>query len=358
MSSTPSPFIPAALDEADLSPQEFRVFCRICRRGECTESVSKMASALNMHEDTIRSATKTLKERGFINTEKRPGTTNKHVANPPSQWRVEEDDPCENQGGDPSEKEGGANFHPCENQGGDPWEIYGGHPPENQGGASKGYPLEGTPLEGTGVVETTSGLNPPGEVEGIWIGWLPPRHPALLEPIPDDHPARSERHLRYRLAAEWSLDLMLEAEDKFVEFRVPSSVKRKAKNDRLDVLQKWADVFRLLQEQDGFEWDEIRYAIHWLFTQSDWLRNGYIGSIRSLRRKTQSGDRTKFEAIWSQARGDDGYHGPNQPGSVSTNERDDSYRANLDRIDRELDAAADRERDGETEPSVEYAGVG
>lgn len=46
-------FIPSVLDEAGLSPAEFRVFCRIKRRGECTEGVPKMAVGCKLHPDTI-----------------------------------------------------------------------------------------------------------------------------------------------------------------------------------------------------------------------------------------------------------------------------------------------------------------
>lgn len=167
-----------------------------------------------------------------------------------------------------------------------------------------------TPLS-EGVVEKISTTSQRGVPD-----WLPPGSYDLCTEIPDDHPARSERHLRYRKAAEWSLDLLLKAEGAIESFRVPSAVRRKAESDRLGLLQSWADVFRLLQEQDSFEWDEIRYAIHWLFTESDWLREGYIASVGSLRKKTSSGTQTKFESILTQAKADASYDGPDQPAEV------------------------------------------
>jgi hypothetical protein len=156
-----------------------------------------------------------------------------------------------------------------------------------------------------------------------WIGRLPPGHHALREELPDDHPARSERHLRYRKAAEWSLRLLEQAEEAIESFRVPSAVRRKAGRDRLGLLQSWADVFRLLQEQGDFEWAEVRYAVHWLFTQSDWLREGYIASVGSLRAKTTSGDQTKFEAILTQALADSSYDGPSSNGRIGGDGRAD-----------------------------------
>jgi len=165
---------------------------------------------------------------------------------------------------------------------------------------------------------------PPTETPDGWIGGLPPGHPSLKISLPGDHPARSERHLRYRKAAEWSLELLEEAEDAIESFRLPSSVRKKERRDRLGLLKGWADIFRLLQEQDGVEWSEIKYGIHWLFTQSDWLREGYIASIGSLRRKTRGGDRTKFEAILTQARADSSYDGPDAGGSIGDQHRDES----------------------------------
>ena len=170
-----------------------------------------------------------------------------------------------------------------------------------------------------------------------WVGGLPIGHPALRTEIPEDHPARSERHLRYRKAAEWSLSLLEQAEGAIESFRVPSAVRRKAEQDRLGLLQDWADIFRLLQEQDGVEWSEVRYAVHWLFTQSDWLREGYIASIGTLRKKTSSGDQTKFEAILTQARADSSYDGPSSNGRIGGTDRADESPA--ERFERNRDAA-------------------
>lgn len=173
------------------------------------------------------------------------------------------------------------------------------------------------------VVEIAISTPPPERLDEVGIGWLPPRHHALSETIPGDHPARSERHLRYRKAAEWSLRLLLQAEDAIESFRVPAAVRRKADRNRLGLLEDWEDIFRLLDEQDRHDWSDVRYAIYWLFTESDWLREGYIASMGSLRKKTSSGDQTKFESILTQARADSSYDGPSGNGRIGGDDRSD-----------------------------------
>jgi hypothetical protein len=172
------------------------------------------------------------------------------------------------------------------------------------------------------VVEKISTAPTENSLAG-WIRGLPPGHSSLRSELPTDHPARSERHLRYRKAAEWSLRLLLQAEGAIESFRVPSSVRRKAERNRLGLLEDWQDIFRLLEEQDRHDWSDIRYAIFWLFTESDWLREGYIASMGSLRKKTSSGDQTKFESILTQARADSSYDGPSKNGRIGGHDRSD-----------------------------------
>jgi hypothetical protein len=120
------------------------------------------------------------------------------------------------------------------------------------------------------------------------------------------------------LAARWSLRHLQQAEDAIESFRIPSMLRRKINDDENAVIEAWSDTFRLLQEQDGYEWGEVRSAIHWLFTQSDWLREGYIASIGSLRRKTRGGERTKFDVILTQAEADSSYDGPLAGGTIGS----------------------------------------
>lgn len=341
MSRDCTPFIPAKLDDADLTPHEFRVFCRISRRGDCTESVSKMASATGMHPDTVRRALRTLEEASMITRTPRPGTTSKHQERPPEEWHLtalEADYPSEKDGGEGCENEGGDKYHPSENYGGDPCESNGVDPPENNGGASKGTPLEGTPLEGSySVVEIEISTEPPWWENRVVLGLKMPAYRRVRSGLPDDHPARSDRHLRYRKAAEWSLRLLLQAEEAIESFRVPAAVRRKAERNRIELLKDWQDIFRLLEEQDRHEWSDVRYAIYWLFTESDWLREGYIASMGSLRKKTSSGDQTKFESILTQARADSSYDGPSANGRIGGANRDDESPA--ERFERNRRAA-------------------
>ncbi|MFN3408374.1 MAG: hypothetical protein ACK45B_05235 [Limisphaerales bacterium] len=81
-----APFIPAALDDAGLTPAQFRIFCRICRRGDCTESVPRMATACGLERKTVWAAIRTLTARGMIRRVKRFGATSLLVATSPNAW--------------------------------------------------------------------------------------------------------------------------------------------------------------------------------------------------------------------------------------------------------------------------------
>ena len=297
MSSEPSPFIPAALDDANLTPHEFRVFCRVARRGQCTESVARIADATRMNEKTVRRALKALRDRSMVERTKRPGTTSIHEVKPPSEWT----EPLPDQG-DPQNRD---------------FQKKGDHPSQKKGGPSKGYPLEGNPLEGSySAPEIEISGTPPWSRTAVERLFLGPTNPRRKTSLPDDHPAVSERHLRYRRAADWSLRHLRQAEDAIESFRIPSTLRRKINDDENAVIEGWSDTFRLLQEQDDYEWSEVRYAIHWLFTQSDWLREGYIASISSLRKKTRGGERTKFDVILMQSEADSSYDGPSAGGTI------------------------------------------
>ena len=159
----------------------------------------------------------------------------------------------------------------------------------------------------------------PAHLERLgWVGWLPPGHEALRSELPANHPAVSERHLRYWQAARTSIELLRQAEEAIESFRIPAMVRRKMERDPYGLTRDYADIFRLIEEEDGYPWSEIQYAMNWLFTRSDWLRNGYIASIASLRKKTRSGEQTKFEAILTQAHADDGYQGPDEAAEVGS----------------------------------------
>lgn len=69
------PFIPAALDDAGLSPRAFRLYCHLCRRGAGWGSVENMARVCAMNRKTILAALAELMAAGLALRESRPGRT-------------------------------------------------------------------------------------------------------------------------------------------------------------------------------------------------------------------------------------------------------------------------------------------
>lgn len=135
-------FIPALLDDAGLTPTEFRVYFAILRRGDCFESVPKIANRCRMHRDTVWAALKSLEARGAITKSPKPGHTTLFTALPVSFWAQ----PNGNEG--PAETKG----YPSKPGGTQPLtsattqpEIRGSHPAETEG--YKGNPIEGNPIK-------------------------------------------------------------------------------------------------------------------------------------------------------------------------------------------------------------------
>jgi hypothetical protein len=120
------PFIPAVLDDASLTAPQFRLLCRIARRGRCTESVSNMAAACQMNQETAWLALAALLELRMVRRISRPGFTSIHEATPAAEWKL----PTRKQGAPPKTEWGHS-------------EIGGGYPLGNRG--HEGTPLEGTP---------------------------------------------------------------------------------------------------------------------------------------------------------------------------------------------------------------------
>jgi len=165
-------FIGAWIDDADLSPAQFRVLCRIARRGDCTESVPNIAKGCHLHPDTVERALRSLLVRGFITKEARTGRTSilRVVLNPTP-------------GGQPTRKEcppetEGQVFKPGDTHA----KRMPNHPPETEGD-------KGSPLKGILVKETRAGarggddlsdLKIPGHLNtvpflGKWGDWMKQR---------------------------------------------------------------------------------------------------------------------------------------------------------------------------------------
>ena len=59
-------FVGSAVDDAGLDPFAFRILCRIVRRGQCTESMPKLARRTRMGEQRCREAIQELVSLGLV----------------------------------------------------------------------------------------------------------------------------------------------------------------------------------------------------------------------------------------------------------------------------------------------------
>jgi hypothetical protein len=81
-----------------------------------------------------------------------------------------------------------------------------------------------------------------------------------------------------------------------------ATIERKASRDPAKLMDDWANTFRLLHEQDGYDLEEIKETMRWALSPGSWwMKNRALASAASLRRKTRDGSRTKFDAMHSQA---------------------------------------------------------
>lgn len=85
------PFIPTWLDDYGLTPQEFRVYCRVARRagkdGRCWESVTNIAEACRLCRNATLKALSTLTEvHKLLIKNKREGETDEYSLAPASDW--------------------------------------------------------------------------------------------------------------------------------------------------------------------------------------------------------------------------------------------------------------------------------
>ena len=88
--TTASPFIPSWLDDADLRPAEFRLLCRIYRRGqECFESVPSIAAGCRLEAKTVRRIMQQLLARSIIKRKDRPGRSALLSVTEHQHWQVE-----------------------------------------------------------------------------------------------------------------------------------------------------------------------------------------------------------------------------------------------------------------------------
>jgi hypothetical protein len=84
---TGSSFIHSSLDDAGLSPAEFRIYCHISRRGECFSKLESIASTCRISLPTTRKALKLLTALGMLESQRRDGTTTKFRTTPVADWK-------------------------------------------------------------------------------------------------------------------------------------------------------------------------------------------------------------------------------------------------------------------------------
>ena len=86
----PLSFIASSLDDSELTAQQFRVYCKICRRagknGVCNESAENMIRSCKMNQKTFWSSISVLLELRMISKETRHGDTTEYRIKPVSQW--------------------------------------------------------------------------------------------------------------------------------------------------------------------------------------------------------------------------------------------------------------------------------
>lgn len=151
-------FIHSSLDDAGLTPQQFRLFAHLSRRaGEdgCFSSVDNMAEVCKMHPDTVRECQKVLLEKCMIRKHERPGRTTIWEICQPKEWLISTPPSKSN----PSLQ---ARPHPPETE--------GGHPPENYGD-------EGNPSKGNPIKDSAKAVKSPvKQFESKWCEEYPKHH--------------------------------------------------------------------------------------------------------------------------------------------------------------------------------------
>lgn len=142
------PFIPRQMDDAGLTAQQFRVVCRVARRGVCNESIPNIASGCQLAVGTVKKVLPFLVASNVLAKERRSGRTCIYQVRPVEEWRIEprpKDNPCSTQAQPAKQADTKANSHPN---------------PLDQTATHKGNPSEGDPKKGDGA--------PAGRKREIW----------------------------------------------------------------------------------------------------------------------------------------------------------------------------------------------
>lgn len=89
-------FIHSSLDDANLTPHQFRLYAHLSRRagdGSCWSGAEDMAKVCCMKRDTVFKCFKELEARNMIQKIKRPGATNLWRLMPPEVWDKAKEQP-------------------------------------------------------------------------------------------------------------------------------------------------------------------------------------------------------------------------------------------------------------------------
>jgi hypothetical protein len=83
----PLPFIPSAFDDYGFTPAQFRVVCRIARRGNCFESIPNIAVGCKLAINTVKKVIPELISLGVLEKQSRSGETSILKLSPIERWR-------------------------------------------------------------------------------------------------------------------------------------------------------------------------------------------------------------------------------------------------------------------------------
>ena len=76
------------MDDAKLTPAQFRIVCRVSRRGVCNESIQNMAKGCRLAVKTTKTVLPFLVSAKVLSKEKRTGQTSIYKVNPADQWQI------------------------------------------------------------------------------------------------------------------------------------------------------------------------------------------------------------------------------------------------------------------------------
>jgi len=82
-------FVRSELDEAGLTPYEFRVYAHIARRAECWAALDTISDLCGMGRTAVKEAITSLRAKGMISVVSKPGSTSITTLTPPRLWSEE-----------------------------------------------------------------------------------------------------------------------------------------------------------------------------------------------------------------------------------------------------------------------------